>query len=57
LEQALAVYRRSLAVNQFQPHVQARVAILQTTVSGGRGLAAPAADTRVVTQPERSNRY
>jgi tetratricopeptide (TPR) repeat protein len=59
LAQALTNYQRSLAVNRFQPHVLARVAVLQATVGGAApvGSSTPAGQTRVVDQPQRSNRY
>jgi hypothetical protein len=56
LEQALADYRRSLAVSRFQPDVLARVAILQATL-GGPVAGVPSQETRLVGQPPRTGRY
>lgn len=55
LEQALTVYQRSLQINRFQPEVQARVAVLQTTT--GHNVSAPAGKTRLVNQQGRTTRY
>ena len=48
--QALAIYQRSLAANQFQPQVEARVAMLQAGGPGGT-IVTPPDGTRVVTTP------
>jgi tetratricopeptide (TPR) repeat protein len=50
LTQALANYQRSLYRDQFQPEVAARVARLQTAVSGGQQTT-PTGGTRTVTTP------
>jgi tetratricopeptide (TPR) repeat protein len=55
IAQALANYQRSLAVNQQQPQVAARVAALQGVAS--QPATSPPGDTRVVDQPQRSSRY
>jgi tetratricopeptide (TPR) repeat protein len=47
--QALANYERSLAVNQFQPQLSARVASLKSAISAP--VATPPGGTRVVTTP------
>jgi len=48
--QALAIYQRSLAANQFQPQVEARVAMLQAGGPGGT-IVTPPDGTRMVTTP------
>lgn len=56
--QALADYRRSLDVNEMQPEVQARVAVLQATLGGPVvSSVTPATDTRFVRQPSATARY
>lgn len=52
--QALNVYQRSLASNQFQPEVEARVATLQAVVPGAAPIAPDG--TRLVTKPTQSLR-
>lgn len=47
--QALANYQRSLAINRFQPEVEARVAALQTT-QGGSAMANNAPPTPPITR-------
>ena len=48
--QALAIYRRSLAINRYQPQVAQRVVALQSTV-GAAGSPTTADGTRMVTSP------
>ncbi len=55
-KQALSDYERSLAMNDFQPQVASRVAMLRGA-TGGVDQPAPTSDTRVVRQPTASNRY
>jgi Tfp pilus assembly protein PilF len=55
-QQALANYQRSLALNQFQPQVAARVASLQgSTVAGP--IVTPPGGTRTVSAPAAQGRY
>ena len=55
-DQALAVYRRSLEQNKYQPQVAARVASLQNSVGGPVGFG-PSGDTRTFQQQPRVRRY
>ena len=55
--QALAVYQRSLAKNQFQPLVAQRVASLQAATVGAGQTITPPGGTRVVTTPGGTLRY
>lgn len=56
-KQALANYQRSLAINRFQPAIEARVASLQATQAGGAPVVTPPDGTRTVQQSQSSVRY
>jgi tetratricopeptide (TPR) repeat protein len=56
--QALADYQRSLEVNEMQPEVKARVAVLQAAIGGPiSSSVTPTSDTRFVRQPSATTRY
>jgi tetratricopeptide (TPR) repeat protein len=57
LQQALANYQRSLSIDRFQPQVLARVAMLQAAATITAPVPPAAAETRVVDQTPRLNRY
>jgi tetratricopeptide (TPR) repeat protein len=55
--QALANYQRSLAINRFQPAIEARVASLQASQGVTAPLVTPPGGTRTVQQWQSSVRY
>ena len=59
MQQALANYQRSLAVNRFQPEVAARVASLQAVAGTPQAIVTPSTETRTVQQwaPPNAVRY
>lgn len=55
--QAMQIYERSLAINRFQPQVEARLAALQASVGHLAPPTAPTTGNRIASEPIQWNRY